>query len=1274
MSELIAMYSVDGYAAGQIVEVRLDGNTNVNGRNAAGKTALIKMVPSFYGVAPGTLQRQETNSRSFADYYLPNITSYLAFVYLRDGKWVTVVITRKAGGGAVDYRFVLGKCEDSWFLQELAGTATFVTSSNWRSHMTQAGYEVSSSVGYEDYRLIIQSSLRYHSSDRKKDQLITQYRNLYSYPTQGRDISNIHLLASAVLQRKPSMAAIKSILESVLINQGVIDNGQLDLNLQANKVAEWIENRRAYLSVDEQRASIINLADRQDNFERVRARLADIKSLSQQCKEQLELQQTSLTAVSQQCQKDIVDYDKQATLQRNAAKSEIDGVSEKMAVQQQKAQALEIKKNGFDAQDIPSQRALAARVTALQKQHQRAEKALNDLKSGAADLTRFYEQSRLEAQTQVRGKQEQLKQQQHGHEVLCQEQQLIAKDQVAQQLNALEQNQNLKLNALHQEYSRLAGEIGLLSGQLENIGPSAAIVAQGEEFQRQRRLSQTYVERTRLDLEAAQAALVQAKTESDDSILEGRALHKAIERHECELELARARLMPKDGSLLSFLRANREDWSQNIAKVIDPGLLLRSDLHPQLVNHLAPSDSHGKTNSPAVINNQPSLFGVTLDVSGIEVPDFANDHSLQVEIQRLDEQLAQRLAERERHEKIAAQLQKSYAEANKKVALEEHNLRRCQDQVLETERDLEELEVLAKSDILMRRDKLKKRKAELTEQETAAKDHQQHLIDQHCQAKETLQKQSQEDVDKLRAKLEQQQAQTKQELSALNEALELKLQQIRDEEAAALSERGIDERAVDRATQAANDANREYSAAKTAVLFIAQLARFMADLWPEHALLAADIAKFQTQIAKLEQQRDQILSEIRAEICQLQKSQAQADHTLSEVNENLAMVGNGLANMVSVDPPATVPSLTPIHTATYLLQRWQDLYAEAQLLSEVGREQFIKIRRAFNRNVGSQAHEFYQRLEREQRDVNKRWETPECWAVAAPYLLQYLNDGHHHSADMLRTSAKMLGQNLSDFSAQLERVHRQVKALGNQVTEQTESICGNFAALDKLSVKVFSNVDKLDYYSSLKAFAQIHNDWVATELDSLPNDEYLHRLDAIKTLIEKSGITTKVQDSFGIEVRVVDQGVEKVARRDKDMDGISSNGVSYLIIILIYNALVNLLRGGTEDVLVWPIDELKDFDLDNTKAMIGQLNQDNIRIFSAFPDADPAVLRYFQHLYQASGRKDSNKRQLVRYADLEVSSAGDDLKAALAGAADPVSVEHCVISSTWEPQPQSQQV
>ena len=39
---------IDSYKPGELVEVHLDGHTNLNGVNGAGKTTLLRLVPLFF--------------------------------------------------------------------------------------------------------------------------------------------------------------------------------------------------------------------------------------------------------------------------------------------------------------------------------------------------------------------------------------------------------------------------------------------------------------------------------------------------------------------------------------------------------------------------------------------------------------------------------------------------------------------------------------------------------------------------------------------------------------------------------------------------------------------------------------------------------------------------------------------------------------------------------------------------------------------------------------------------------------------------------------------------------------------------------------------------------------------------------------------------------------------------------------------------------------------------------------------------------------------------
>jgi len=65
MYSLNRLILIDSYKPGELVEVRLDGHTNLNGVNGAGKTTLLRLVPLFFGERPGRLVPKSRVTDSF---------------------------------------------------------------------------------------------------------------------------------------------------------------------------------------------------------------------------------------------------------------------------------------------------------------------------------------------------------------------------------------------------------------------------------------------------------------------------------------------------------------------------------------------------------------------------------------------------------------------------------------------------------------------------------------------------------------------------------------------------------------------------------------------------------------------------------------------------------------------------------------------------------------------------------------------------------------------------------------------------------------------------------------------------------------------------------------------------------------------------------------------------------------------------------------------------------------------------------------------------------
>ena len=118
----------------------------------------------------------------------------------------------------------------------------------------------------------------------------------------------------------------------------------------------------------------------------------------------------------------------------------------------------------------------------------------------------------------------------------------------------------------------------------------------------------------------------------------------------------------------------------------------------------------------------------------------------------------------------------------------------------------------------------------------------------------------------------------------------------------------------------------------------------------------------------------------------------------------------------------------------------------------------------------------------------------------------------------------------------------------------------------------------------------------------------------VTELLSKGGHRT-LKDLFTIDLSVVERGKVKRATSDKQLETISSTGLSYLILILILVGLVNLLRQRSKCVVLWPVDELGNFAKHNSTILLSLLKESNIFIVSAFPDPDPMLLKHYKHAY-----------------------------------------------------------
>lgn len=130
MAHLLRIVMIHGHLEG-VVELSVDGHTNICGTNASGKTTLQRLVPVFYGELPNKVVPK--TRMKFDAFYLPHRNSYLVYEYRREaGNICQAVLTRKADGG-VEYRFVGAPYQPEDYLVESDAGVAALDYTQWAS-------------------------------------------------------------------------------------------------------------------------------------------------------------------------------------------------------------------------------------------------------------------------------------------------------------------------------------------------------------------------------------------------------------------------------------------------------------------------------------------------------------------------------------------------------------------------------------------------------------------------------------------------------------------------------------------------------------------------------------------------------------------------------------------------------------------------------------------------------------------------------------------------------------------------------------------------------------------------------------------------------------------------------------------------------------------------------------------------------------------------------------------------------------------------------------
>jgi len=1185
MSQLLRIILIHTHLPG-VVEIQMDQHTNICGTNASGKTTLQRLVPVFFGELPNRVVPK--TRKKFDEFYLPYSNSYLIYEYQREnGDICQVVLTRKNEGG-LDYRFIGIPYSSEYYLETTKDGVKAYSYADWASRMRQlAPGKISHKISAtSEYRSIIQNDAAALKGNNGESLKLRRLAASFSLVNGSHKLRHIEKLVSAVHAKEGKMDTLKSMLAAIFEEDGVT---LPTTRVRNTKAREWIQEMRQSMKLTQLEKDFDQLTKLAQRLANIEAQLAALEPLLQQDQEAQKRERSDNEEKFNELTNQLNQLKNQFEVQETELNSLFSKSNQDLNETSLRLNRIQSRYEDYEAQDMAQlQRDTDAlplwreNLTELQEQYQLIAEQHNDME-------RQLEQRKLKLAENL--------------ERLSQQQTIKAK-QLQAQKDQIREEQDTKLASLDQNFqNRYQTQQARFAEQLAESKSDLAVLQSllnrsplteeeiDELRQAEMRLEQAQTQAQEQQRQLQHLQKQKRKAQQERSLADQKLIsqRKLCQEAEQKLQQLHRQLTPEQGSLRHFLRLHYTGWETSLGKVIDENLLERQDLQPNLTELTT------------------SLYGLTIDLNALEVPDYAQDETaIKLRIKTAEERL-----EEARQQKILAEnaLQASH-EAYELISAQVDQAEwksREYDQNIDYARDA--------------RDRLKARQEALISQRQAnirqqVKEQEAQLValsEQQQQDLQAMNKDHQAQRLELKAdwqteinNLDEQLAQLEEQLAAKRQENQAQLKELEQAFVEELSAKGID---THRLNQLKERQQQLHSAIKQVEERQGELNNWLEFMQVDWQKIRPELLEQETQLKhqlrdlkqQLEQLKNTYTSQRRAlvEAQQSLKQQIQqADNLINQLRPLLNSFNE--LNLLDIIP-AELPATSGIEER---LARTAEAMKDLNQLDQRLTKHFENFERLLNQDAGA---DFLNRLEQEKSklpsDATKRQQLPIMFN-----LLHILKDQQQQLLDMGENIGGDLKKFFTVFNDINRRIAQQSRRLSEAVTDDLE-----LEGISKSEVKILSTIDELGFWQPLKRFARLYDAWQNSG-KQLPTDDYLNALADLVELI-RSDEHYSIESLLRLELHLSEGGSDLIIKNDRQLLESSSHGMAYLILCKYLLAFTRLLRGDAQVTLHWPIDEIGTLAYHNVEKLFHACSKNQIVIMGAFPNAESDVLMLFRHRY-----------------------------------------------------------
>jgi len=1174
-----------------VVELSLDGHTNICGTNASGKTTLQRLIPVFYGELPSRVV-PKTRSK-FGDFYLPKSDSYLVYEYQREeGELCQAVLTHSAKDG-VQYRFVDAPYNKEQLLYKTTnGKVKAYEPEQWLTQLTTLGIRPSRKINAtSEYRAIIQNdvtSLRGNTQDGIR---LRQLAARYSLVAPKHKIRHLEKLVSAVHAKEGKMDTLKTMLAAIFEEDGLV---QPTTRVKNTKAREWIKQMRQSMrlsSLEQQHHDVEQIAASLNTIE---AQLLQLTPLLTQDLEQSKTKRADLQASDKTLRDKVTSLKNNFNEQEDKINSQLSKANAELTTAEQQLDVLQNTYDNYQNGDI-EQLALdndslplwieelneqQSHYRILLEQYGDLEQQLNQQK---LTLNESLERLTVKNRKQIRDveeQREQIRQQQSDKKDDLSDQYLVRKELLTDDFD----QQIARFKYLQIERQTQIDNMGPTSKEQEDLSLSDKRLEIAQDNWRQ-----TSDKLAKIEREHQQARSVQQQSQS--TLEQART---QVHQYQKQLRLLEQQITPEQGSLRHYLRANVDGWENSIGKVINQDLLERLDLHPQ---------SNEQTN-----DSQGDIYGIAVKLSEISAPSYAQDEAaLRINKEELERKVAQANDAQSSAETALTQahaLVKQLADDVAKIKLQlsdqtnEGNFaKESKQRLIQTHKDSLATRRKAASSGLNEANAQVK---QLTEQKRDSlsmlkEDHQSQILEFKADWQQEIDVFSGQ-INELESQIDNKRQTNRGQIKQLEDAFKLEL-----------ANKDIDPKTLENLKSRIKQLESDISRVRSRQDELREYRNFMTVLWQKsRPQYLEQEATLKAQLQSLTTQLNQLKTEFRQELRALEEQRSELQTTITSLSKLIEQLLPLTTKLMQLDIAASLAhDLPPI-------QGDQD---ERINRSIKGLEQRSKTENSFKDKLNQFESHLIVDAQKQFLDLMTSELSRLGQDADMRERLPIFSDLLHILADQQRQileQGETIGGDLHNFFTVFSDINRRISGQSKRLTAAVSDDLV-LDGINRSEVKIISTVDELGFWKPLKEFSGLYEQWRDTGKE-LPSDEYINSLSLVVDLLNANA-SYSIESLLRLELHLNEGGNDLVIKNDRQLLESSSHGMAYLILCKFLLAFTRLLRGDADITVNWPIDEIGTLAYHNVEKLFNACDSNNICIVGAFPNPESDVLTLFKHRY-----------------------------------------------------------